>query len=236
MKVYHGTTEIRLKSILNKGIRPRGRDDGNWEEQPSRNDLVYLSTTYPLYFAATSVKGYERIAILEIDLEELNARKFLPDEDFVAYYLHKERDITFDEAVEHARNNLEEYKELWPKSLKELGNIAYAEIVKSTAITRYALVDINVRTMLGWSMVDPIISPLNYKFRGQFFQQFVAWVFGDRDTLPHVEEAVRDASHSQDANELTNMLNLKAEKWIEESKNRNGIEVIHVTDSAKMGS
>lgn len=101
MKLYHGTSERHLDSILKNGILPRSQSNvpGNWEHTvQGSTDNVYLTKGYAPYFAATATEEGERWLIVEVDKDRLlfgnrsfyggetdvgNWERFLPDEDYV---------------------------------------------------------------------------------------------------------------------------------------------------------
>ena len=51
IKLYHGTTTKHLDKILKQGITPRHDRPSNWDKHPSREDMVYLTNAYAIYFA-----------------------------------------------------------------------------------------------------------------------------------------------------------------------------------------
>ena len=54
IRLFHGTSQKHLNSILKKGLMPRGKKPSNWEEYPSANDRVYLTRSYAIFFAIQS--------------------------------------------------------------------------------------------------------------------------------------------------------------------------------------
>lgn len=61
--LYHGTSSKYLPSILREGIKPRKLTrQSNWKTTiESRNDMVYLTNAYALYFAICSLRQKKRI-------------------------------------------------------------------------------------------------------------------------------------------------------------------------------
>ena len=39
--LYHGTTTKNLDDILTNGLKPRHDKESNWQEFPSRKDMIY---------------------------------------------------------------------------------------------------------------------------------------------------------------------------------------------------
>ena len=73
--LYHGTTSAVLDDLLIEGIMPRNKTGRNaWSHTvPSRDDAVYLTSAYALYFAINSSSNDEDIAIVEIATSMLDA-------------------------------------------------------------------------------------------------------------------------------------------------------------------
>lgn len=83
MKIYHGTSNIYTSQILKEGLIPRStRTNGNWEKHVSRDDLVYLTTAYPWFFAMNTSSGVKdrdaRAVVFEIDSAVITARPCQP--------------------------------------------------------------------------------------------------------------------------------------------------------------
>ena len=123
LKLYHGTSERHLESILKNGILPRNETNvsGNWDHTiPSSDDRVYLTKGYAPYFAFSSAESGERWLIIEVDKNRMvemdtavtalvekpkdspafqrhSWEKFFPDEDFVENLL---RDKDFETILE----------------------------------------------------------------------------------------------------------------------------------------
>ncbi len=64
MKLYHGTTSLRLNSILANGLSPRGTNATNWAARPSRPDLVYLTSAFPFFYGQHAVDDMDQEKIL----------------------------------------------------------------------------------------------------------------------------------------------------------------------------
>ena len=89
------------------------------------------------------------------------------------------------------------------------------------------------RADLIMSMLDPSISPMNFMIKGWFYKQFVQWVFDDVKDLPHLTDAQRSIEEIDGRKEFEKMHQhyKKAEEfWFEESKNREGFEVVTMED------
>jgi len=183
MKLYHGTSDRYLASILKGGLRPRGRrKKSNWDSYPSRPDCVYLTEAYAPYFAeqATNVKKGERSLIVEVEIDE-NDERLLPDEDFIAQALSTQLKVSIDAVHAGVRNSLEGYAHHALDSLAGLGNVCIKGTVSQAAISRYVVVDFKKQTELWQVCLDPSISLMNYRFCGDKYKTVIKWLFGDRE-------------------------------------------------------
>ena len=183
MKLYHGTSDRYLSSILQHGLRPRGRrKNSNWKTYPSRHDCVYLTQAYAPYFAeqATNIEKGERSLIIEVEIDEHDER-LLPDEDFISQALASQLKVSIESVHEGVRNCLEGYAHHAIDSLHGLGNACIKGRVFPEAIARYAIVDFTKQTELWQVCLDPSISIMNYRFCGEKYRSVIAWIFGDRD-------------------------------------------------------
>jgi hypothetical protein len=244
MKIYHGTNAEYLGEILRNGIKPRkltGKD--NWKHQPkeyqSVNNAVYLTTAYPLYFA-TATSDNLQLLVLEIDFDKLDKEKVFPDEDFLAQVLSRQKNFTL--KISHKtikKAGLSCFQNYWEMSLKKMGTCCYMGTIEPKLITRYAVINSKIRKQLLFSMLDPSICLENYLIRGQFYENFVKWIFGDIKELPQLSEAqenekiisVEDTKEAK--GQLKKMFTQQIEFWTRESKNRDGIEVVELQKEIK---
>lgn len=148
---------------------------------------MYLTTAYPIYFGLNALAGdkldgseAEQVLILEVAADELPADLFLPDEDFVAQCLAHQRGCGIEDIHEDVRDCLEHYQHHAADSANGMGNLAYRGTILPHAITRYCLLDPTKQQRLAWAGMDPVITPLNYKFCGGKYHSMVAYLFGDR--------------------------------------------------------
>ena len=181
--------------------------------------MVYLTIAYPLYFAMDP--NEKRIAVVEVDFRNLKENLLYPDEDFVAEARHTLHGGDFDTIHREVRESLEEHQSEWRSSVFCLGNCCYKGLIPPEAITRYCVFDVAARPNLALEMLNPVISMLNFRIKGRYFMQFVDWMFGDRKTLPMVEEVRELPEDYPDRDKAV-------EFWRKESKDRTGIEVVKV--------
>lgn len=233
MLIYHGSTAVAIDAILKDGIVPRALNGrSNWENCPSHEQMVYLTSTYPLYFAACAADSEkDKLVVVEIDFEKLKKGKLYPDEDFIAQVLYgQDRDkfngrsckATLEDFTKWVRNDIDSWRTRWRLSLEEMGTCAYHGTIPTDAILRYAVVDPAARPMLFFEMIQPTIMPMNYKIKGWFYQMFVRWVFGNEKELPQAAEARTLLSHEGNLGEIARK---QLKHWLAESSNRTGVEV-----------
>ena len=224
MKIYHGANFDKLDVILSCGLNPRGKKKSVWSNAPSHPNMVYLSTAYPFYFsmAAQSKKNFRKGLVFEIDMDMLDKKLLYPDEDFLWYAL-KMKNPTL--KLEQIRKDLWRYQQNWQLCLDNFGNIAYMGRINPECFTRYCVVNFDIQKEVGLSVLDPTITPMNYKFKGQFYKDLVSWFFGDKKLLPHIEEEQKwktleglPVPNSQE----------KIDFWTKISENREGIEVVEL--------
>jgi hypothetical protein len=230
MKIYHGTSARQLDAILEKGIVPRKatKHKGNWDKFPSRPDMVYLTTAYPLYFGICALNETEDTCVVfEIDLDKLSEYRLYPDEDFIAQGL---KDI---ENHKKYRKNLERWKGLWQKSIEHLGNACYLGTIPKEAITRYAVFNNKKRPHISMTALDPTISIINYSVMGWQYREIVAWLFGNQKELPMVKyqrQIQKMMKRQGEPNMVDKMNGKQIEFWKKQSRDRTGIEVVNVNN------
>jgi hypothetical protein len=179
MKLYHGTSAAYLESILKHGLRPRRKQKSNWDEYPSRPDMVYLTTAYAPYFAYAHDLGNP--LIVEIDTKQLPQGGFMPDEDFVQEALRQSGDV---QANKRIVASLEDYQSYWEMSVAKMGTCAFKGRIPPQTITRYCTWDEEVLPHLSMFVGDPVISTGNYSMCSEKYIAFTQWLFGDRPDIP----------------------------------------------------
>ena len=223
MKIYHGTSDKYLTDILRNGIKPRGAKKSNWEDIPSRTDMVYLSTAYASYYALNATgkgKRKDKVLIVEIDYEELDTIKLYPDEDFILEVLNKAGHTST--TRDKAKADLEYYKEHYYHSIEKMGVCCYKGKIPINAITRMCIFDAQKRPELAMA-IDPSVSIINYAIRGDFYKKLNSWFFGDTELLPHIEE---DTLKLFEDNKYLDF-------WAEQSKDRTGITVKEISNGRR---
>ena len=177
MKVYHGTSEKYLKSILKNGLIPRGEKDGNWKHsEEGHSEYNYLTSVYAGYFALSAIDDYEkeRLMLIEVDLDKLDKKNFRPDEDFIA------QSISQSELDKDLLDiNEEKYRHAWKLSLNHMGTMAYKGKIPKSAIVRIVLVKFHY---LLYPITDPVISILNFKLMNGRYAAYTKILLGDKIT------------------------------------------------------
>lgn len=217
--LYHGTSSRFLEAVLSGGLRPRGDSPSQWEDKPSRGDMVYLTDNYAHYYAHNACKD-EPWLIVEVATEDI-CSEFVPDEDFIFSCLKsKLSDGPQDELHQTVRDDLLRWQPLWPVSLKALGTVAHRGIIPPAAITRYCHFDYRRRSSEFCELVDTAISPQAYGSSGAMNRQILSWLFGDSPELP------TDSCSSP----------LAIEYYRNASRDRTGVQVVSCRDELHVSS
>lgn len=184
MKLYHGTSEKNLSSILANGLFPRNlSDSSNWEHTiESRDDCVYLTTCYAAYFASAAAKEHERYVLVEVDTELLDASLFLPDEDGIEQ-MTRGQDF-FDhldmiERTKYFRDHLVDFRQYWKDVLSGLGTCAYQGSIPTSSIIAISIFDPKKNPSMAMSASDPTITTLNHALCGGKYRAITSWMFGN---------------------------------------------------------
>lgn len=193
MKLYHGTSERQLSSVLANGLRPRGNRATTWQEWPSMAEHVYLTNTYPFFFGinASDPDSDERAVVFEVDVDQLTVAKFYPDEDFVAQDM--ERRIGRDRLVKqhgshrkalrklHAQalKNLDSHRDRWEESLMGMGTCSYKGHIPPQAITRYCLLQWsgNNGSKMGYPLYHVSPTIFHHEYQVEYQQGLLDWMF-----------------------------------------------------------
>jgi len=205
MKLYHGTSLKNFIRILKDGeIRPRPKDDkGNWgHTYVSYEGFVYLTDTYPLYYAYQACKDNDKPVILEIEIDE---NCLYPDEDFVRLIVQKQHNVS----MENADKIMKEYyidvhsnKHLAIDSLERIGTACYYGFIPVEWITRvcvlwdkwvaYNHIDHVVSSVMGHAVLKNKYQPLlNYLFNAAPYHTYGGFNDFDNPILTDLAERAR---------------------------------------------
>lgn len=226
--LYHGTNPKWIKKIVKEGLKPRSlTGKSNWESVPefkSRDDMVYLTYSYPFYFSVQASEEY-RLAVVEIDFTKLDEENFYPDEDVIAQATARKNNWPLKDVHLVIKSQLEQVKDKWRGSLEAMGTLSHSGIIPPEAISRYVIVNLKKvkERRFFFTALDPQISIINFVLRGTFHKNFVAWVFGDRKTHPQYDE-LKEMKDLQKKGPFTFEESLKNMRKYQ--KDRTGIEVV----------
>lgn len=128
MQVHHATSKKKLDSILVDGLKPRGKNPGNWSNNvDGNNDCVYLSCD-PISgefhgFRTAMIDGSDGFAFVKIDLTKIDQTKLRPDEN---YYQRVRGDLRcdFEQREIDKKRALVEW-DAWKDSLSVTGLISH---------------------------------------------------------------------------------------------------------------
>jgi hypothetical protein len=243
MKLYHGTSEAVARTALEEGILPRDEvgKESNWDDCPSRGDMVYLTRAYAPYFAMCASEADGKWGLIEVDTEALFAdyeeyededsgleRYLYPDEDFLEQATRRGSSpcpdgLSMEERTAWFRDNLHGFQHLWRDSLEGLGNCACFGEVPAECVTKVVVFDPASNPTLSMMAMDPMISIMNYALvGGSKYRALTDWFFGhdvrasDIDmTLQLVEAGLGGEFMAKRASQLKEVLT-----------QRSGIEVL----------
>jgi len=179
VNLYHGTSTDHLEAILKQGLQPRGDRPGNWEENPSRRDHVYLTNSYPVFFARCT-EG-DNLVVVQIDTTRLRNHLYA-DEDALESFNGGKDDMpgTMETRTAFYRDNWRtlEVAKNWKSSLAYLGTCSHYGTIPSKAITKVAIFK---RTSILAHACDPTITRANYSILGPYYRWITEVVFmGDK--------------------------------------------------------
>lgn len=175
MKLYHGTNDTALPSMLREGLLCKATSNhaGNWSHSvQSAANRVYMTDVYAPYFAfhAASKRDGDKAVLFEIDSDKLDQEQLLPDEDFLE---QATRNVSVRGLRKGAgmrarttwfRDNATRWRSLWNDSLSHLGTCAHLGNIPTHAITRYAVVDPKVCIALWMEAADAMVVLANHRF------------------------------------------------------------------------
>lgn len=196
MKLYHGTSEQAARIIIeSKRIAPRSviRGKSNWEHTVESNpSTVYLTETYPAYFAANATKGDEKWAIIEIDVDKLDQDLLVADEDYLEQATRDTKDrlglgyISNEEMkkrTEAFRERAKDFRHMWRASVEGLGTCGYMGTILLDAVTKVVTYAPKSNRLITLASIDPSITIANHKFCGDRYRALVRWFMGKNITL-----------------------------------------------------
>lgn len=176
IKLYHGTSLESADKIMREGFKDRvSAGVNNWEGNDSQAGFVYFTRAYPFFYGMSAAKDSDDMA--SVLMVEVDAMDMCPDEDFLRYYA--EYAFPVGEPI-----NLKEFQHYGRDCLEHLGNVAVSLEKIPAVIGRK---DFSIKEMCQYS--DPSMSPLNYKFCGQYYRDLTDkwWNGGDWKSVSMVD-------------------------------------------------
>ncbi len=172
MKLYHGTSKKAAKEIMKNGFIPD--KSYNWKIK-SKTGYVYLSLAYAPFYAMASID--ESTTERALILVEVDEKDLYPDDDFIMYmfnkpsYTQKELD----------KINLKDFKQYYKESLDYLGNAS----TRSEKIKIIGCSIFDAKLLL--QVCDPSITPINYKFMGDYYKALTKWIYEGNKPIDFLE-------------------------------------------------
>jgi len=147
--VYHATRAETLAEIKKNGLTPRGTArKGNFGiDYASRPEFVYLTRYKARNYALTAARfPRDRVALLEIVLDDLDRKKCFPDEDSIVFdkmigegtFEGPSHESRFAELLLDA--NPLEFGVEFERLFEQFGLVAYHGVVPFSTMRRYVVV------------------------------------------------------------------------------------------------
>lgn len=186
--LYHGTGGQYHDVIMTNGLQPRSQTgQSNWHGRyQSSEHHVYLTDTYPLFFATQALdkEGYHCV-LYEIDTTLLNRSLLCADEDVLALWMRAEAQklagknidpkFTLDLVIADARKNMHMVSA--ERSLEAMGTCAYQGNIPLHAIRRALFITADKTAELILRGMDPVVNLSNFQFCGAEYKEAVQWLF-----------------------------------------------------------
>lgn len=163
--LYHGTSARYEDAIRRDGLLPRNKTgNSNWDgDVISKEDLVYLTDAYPVYFALNAVDDKDDLLVVEVSVLE---SALYPDEDFIANLLHNQHYPDIPLRKINPTVVPQKYKKFALKSLQRNGVVA-TKSVSPDRIKRFVrLRQSKFNNQLLTIGADAMPIPLNYRVLG----------------------------------------------------------------------
>ncbi len=173
MILHHGTSVTRARHAAQRGLLPPKLSGKiSFPRTPAHPCCVYLTDTYPLYFAniACSQDGADFTVVISIDTVALNSDAFLPDED-VLEQLNRSTDdlprqLSASERTLLYRKSLADFTGSvgWLHSLDLLGTCAFWGSIPPEAFVSLVVVDTQKQSKLMMWATDFSLNVSHFRF------------------------------------------------------------------------
>jgi hypothetical protein len=177
MILYHGTTARHLRAILRHGLLPRRiTGESNWSgDVESKEDFVYLTDAYPVYYAVGPAFDDEHapadLLILKVDVDE---NRLYPDEDFIVWALAEGKQDVQDELRPFI--DPREYKDAWHLSLEHNGVVCTPEVLPERILDHRVIARSESELIFELGL-DSMPTPLNYEIIGSHYRRCIEVLF-----------------------------------------------------------
>jgi len=226
MKLYYGTSYNHFIEILVNKLKPLGETKSNCNQHPNKNNMVYLTTTYPFTFSFNEEKG----AVFEIDLLSLDHNLLYLDINFIWSVIkeNNKHDLSNDTIFKTVEENIKDFQHYWVHSINSLSTCLYDDMIDPLIIERCCIIDWKKRTSLQMEILDPIINVVNHSVMCDHYQEMVQWFFGDIQELPQVKRIRENQEMFPDKD-----FQHEIDYWNQQSKSRLGIDVMNFKNNHK---
>jgi len=197
--LYHGTSAQHLDDILAHGIKPRSSSSGNWSENPSIEQAVYLTWAHHLRYATTAVGDTNHQGlIIRIDTSHLDTGFIIPDEDAISqsYQLSGFGDQMSQSMAKMTAVARMCDEAVWGSSLETIGNVGYIGVIPVDAIVDFFLLDWSALPKWWAFIADTSASILSTITMGREYSQRTEYLLGIRDELEDIYAIVRKGHSS----------------------------------------
>ena len=242
MKLYHGTTEAIARAALEDGLCPRDETgvESNWEEHPSRGDMVYLTRAYAPYFAMCAAGMEERWGLVEIDTEALFddmeedglEGNLFPDEDFLEQATRRGSSgcpdgLDMGERTAWFREHLLGFQHVWKDSIEGLGNCACLGPIPADCVSKVVIFEPESNINMAFMASDPMISLMNYQLMGgSKYRALTDWFFGYEVKPSDFDMSLAFMEHPDTPQQMIDIIGKQYESLKRALSQKEGIEVL----------
>lgn len=184
-KLFHGTTEIIAKGATVSGIKPYEVSpfDGGKPRSicASSGGNICLTDVYGAFMAFDTCTPKDRWGIIEIDVDKLDEKLFVPHEIFLLEKSKKKIENYKDhyQAVVDYRFKLLTNQKYWKDSFFSLGLCNYHGIIPPDAISKISIFDWRSNWFITREVVGATISSKFHKIQSERHMLINRWMMCD---------------------------------------------------------
>jgi hypothetical protein len=181
-RLYHGTTEAVAKNAPVKGLVPYEvslLDNGKLRAIGASTPTgVSLTDSYVGMMAFDTCTARDRWGLIEIDLDELDEKLFMPHELFLLEKSKKKIETLTDQqkAVVDYRGKLVANHKAWKESLSSLGLCVYQGTIPVSAITKITIYDWRTNWFVTREVFNINISSKQHKMQMERHKLVTRWL------------------------------------------------------------